>query len=160
MQGRAEVKWERSPPPPKPSNNFLASLAQSSEVLPDAAQYVLDINGSTIPYPSYGTMTVRLVDSSTGMTVASRVFDWVRSGTLIRAKYPDSINQWAYSYGESADSVNYELTKFASSYGGGMQRIAGASSYEGSTISSYSSQFYGGPTCTTYPSPHLCQDDR
>lgn len=151
-----EVKWEKGGGGTPQS--LLRMALSSSDTLPDAAQYSLDVSGSTVPYPSSGWMTVYLKDSAKGYVVASADFAWSRSGNLIRAKDPDAINAWAYANAGTADTVAYELHKFTSSYGPGMQTIAGASSYEGVRITSYQTNFYGGPDCTRYPSPHLCRD--
>lgn len=151
-----EVRWGPPPPPMDPESLMPSILANAT--LPDAALHVLDVSSSTIPIPTSGTMTVRLVDSRSGKIVASQMFAWEGIRGRIRAKDPNAINDWAYRNLGTADTLKYELTKFHSAYGSGPQRISGTSTYEGVPVAGFSSQFYGGPACTTYPSPHLCQE--
>lgn len=151
-----EVKWEGGGSGP---NKLLASLLNSSSQIPDAAQFAMDISGSTIPYPSSGTGTVFLKNSATGTVVAARSFNWIRSGNIIRAQSPDAINSWAYSNIGNSDSVSYELSRFNSNYGPGLQTIASTGRYEGTTVAAHSATFYGGRDCIHHPSPLLCRDD-
>lgn len=122
------------------SQSLIASMLSASEAA-DAAQFVVDVSGSTVPYPSQGTVTVSLVESSTGTVQASRLFDWTRSGNTIRLVDPNAVNAWAAANGGSADAMRYRLTKFQSDYGLGSQTIAVSSAYEGVTNASAVSTF-------------------
>jgi hypothetical protein len=117
---------------------------------------MLDLSASTVPIPTSGTMTLRLIDSRNNKLIASQVFAWVGTQGRIRPKNPDAINEWAYRNLGTADTLQYELTKFYSAYGPGLQRIAATSAYDGVVISEFSSTFYSNAPCTTYPSPHTC----
>lgn len=122
------------------SQSLMASLLSASEAA-DAAQFVVDVSGSTVPYPAQSTVTVSLVDSSSGAVQASRLFDWTKSGNTIRLVDPNAVNAWAAANGGSADTMRYRLTKFQSDYGSGSQTIAVRSAYEGVTNASAVSTF-------------------
>jgi len=146
------------PPPPKDPQSLMPSIL-ASETLPDAALHVLDLSSSSIPIPTSGTMTAQLIDSRSGKVVASQVFAWVGTQGRIRAKDPNAMNDWAYRNLGSADTLRVDLTRFYSAFGSGPQRFSGTSIYEGMSIAGFSSQFYGGSPCTTYPSPHTCSQN-
>lgn len=152
----AEARWEGGG---QQQQKFVANLLSAMSIAPDAASYTLDVAGSTIPYPTTGTLIVVLKDSTTGSVQAAQSFAWVRAGTIIRAADPDAVNNWAYANAGTADTISYELTRFNSSYGSGQQVIAGNSKYDGATQTTYSVVFDGGRNCIKDPSPLLCQKD-
>ncbi|WP_186468536.1 hypothetical protein, partial [Xanthomonas vasicola] len=61
-------------------------------IVADAQSYELDTSGSTIPYPSRGDFVVTLSNSATGAVQASRVFSWVKVGTLLKAEDPNALS--------------------------------------------------------------------
>ncbi|WP_369040061.1 hypothetical protein [Stenotrophomonas maltophilia] len=147
-----EVIWESDGGGKKSIYNSLISSLSS---IPDAATFELDTSGSTIPYPATGSVVLRVKNSSTGVISASQTFAWVRTGTLIRAADPSAVNAWIYSNVGNGDSMSYDLVPFHSSYGDGLQVIAGQAKQEGVTKASYYLEF-AGRDCVNHPSPHLC----
>lgn len=149
-----EAKWEGG----ERKGGVLDALLARSALAPDAKSYVLDISGSTIPYPATGTMNVVLSNGGNGQVVSSRLFAWTRSGNSIHARDPDQINEWAYANGAGADSVRYEIIPFRSNFGSGTQTIAGISSYEGRELNRFSVVFDGTPDCPGYPTDTECRE--
>jgi len=134
---------------PPGAQRILGMLAAAAGATPlDAGAYELDVTGSTIPYPSKGTMMVTLQRSADASTVSAKQFSWVRVGNVIRATDPDAINEWAYANAADADSVGYAIDPFRSNYAPGLQTIAAASKYEGATETSFSETFLAGAGCT------------
>lgn len=149
-----EARWEGG----ERRGSLLYHLLSRTGVAPDSQGYVLDISDSTVPYPAHGQMEVIMSNAATGRVVASRRFDWVRSGNVIRARDPDEVNRWAYANAGDADTLGYELDPFVSSYGPGRQVIAGASSYEGQELNRFAVVFDGTPDCPGYPTVSPCRE--
>lgn len=101
---------------------------------------------------------MKLVRSSDGNVVASRSFEWVRTGAIIRFADPDAVNDWAYAYAEDADTLAYDTGDFSSSFAG-YQTMKLAQKYENVTQASDITTVYGGRDCSEYPSPDLCRAD-
>lgn len=78
----------------------------------DAANFSIDLGGSTVGTPSSGNVTVSLVDSSTNSVQAAQVFAWIRSGERLYFTDPTQVNVWAGANTGSADSVAYQLHQF------------------------------------------------
>lgn len=133
------------------------ALFALSDVVPDAAQFTLDTAGSTIPYPSTGSVNVILTDSRTGVIQGAKVFPWVRSGSVIRLQNPDAVNSWAMQHAGTANQLDYKLLPFASSCGPGLQTLSLTAKNEDVTLASVTKTFQG--PCTRYPSPYQCQLD-
>jgi hypothetical protein len=125
-------------------------LLAAAEVI-DAAQFTLDVGGSTISYPSTGTATLILKNAS-GTVIATRDFGWRRAGTVVRLADPDAVNTWALAR-SGVQTLDYKLKPFPLIAGYGEQRIVVRSLYEGVETASSSSSFY---RCTIYPSPYSC----
>ncbi|WP_152249585.1 hypothetical protein [Xanthomonas maliensis] len=147
----AEATWERGGP-------MMAMAMDVMNIVADAQSYELDTSGSTIPYPSRGDFVVTLSNSATGAVQASRVFSWVKVGTLLKAQDPNAINDWAYANSSSADKITYDVVRFRSNYAAGPQVIAGQSKYEGSTQATYSVAF-DGTSCPRVPTPTPCNNN-
>lgn len=144
----AEATWERGGP------MFVAAL-EALNITADAQNYELDTAGSTIPYPAQGDFLVTLSSSATGAVQAARTFRWIKTGTVLRAEDPNSINEWAYANSGNSDKITYEVVRFRSNYASGQQVIAGQSKYEGSTQATYSVVF-DGTSCPRIPTPTPC----
>ncbi|MFL8004690.1 hypothetical protein Q5N24_005505, partial [Xanthomonas vasicola] len=147
----AEATWERGGP-------MMAMAMDVMNIVADAQSYELDTSGSTIPYPSRGDFVVTLSNSATGAVQASRVFSWVKVGTLLKAEDPNAINDWAYANSSNADKITYDVVRFRSNYAAGPQVIAGQSKYEGSTQATYSVAF-DGTSCPRVPTPTPCHNN-
>lgn len=143
----AEVIWEGGG-----KRNFLAQLVNA---LPDAASFQLDTSGSTIPYPSSGSVTLQVKNSASGAIVAAQQFQWVKTGTVIKLANADSANNWLYANMGEGDALSYDLVPFRSRYGAGPQVIAGQAKYEGATQASYTVQFSGG-SCSIHNTNQPC----
>ena len=136
--------------------NFrFANMQLVASAVADAAQFEVDVSGSTIPYPSTGTVNIILTNSSTGTTVAAHVFGWTKSGNIIRLSDPNGVNTWATANAGSADTVTYRMVKFQSNYAPGNQTIAVKSKYEGVVKASATTTF---EACTPpgQHSPYPC----
>ena len=118
--------------PLAPKGDFAKAVAAGIGSI-DAGAFTLDVGDSTVTVPATGDVTVELIDSSTGLAQASRVFPWVRSGTVIRLQDPATVNAWAQASAGSADSVEYNLHKFQTDETPGWNTLAVASIYEGQT---------------------------
>jgi hypothetical protein len=140
--------------PVGPIKRLLASAMMATTTVPDAAQFYIDTTGSTVAYPATGTVTITLIDSTTGSVQAAKLFGWTRYGNQLKLTDPNAVNTWASAYG-NADSMKYSLTRFQSNYGIGNQTIAVASNYEGSVTATSSSTFYSCTKPGVY-SPQLC----
>lgn len=137
-------------------SNKLTTLAQkisSFSVIPDAAQFALNISGSTIAYPLTGSAILTLRNADTDSIVASKSFNWYRSGNTIKLSDPDTVNAWALSAGSSANELTYKLTPFPLSSGYGQQTVSVQSVYEGSVTAASTTTYY---RCSPYPSPYAC----
>lgn len=118
--------------PLAPKGDFAKALATVIGSV-DAGAFTLDVSDSTVTVPTTGYVTVKLIDSSTGSVQASKVFPWIRSGTLISLADPMAVNVWAEANAGSANSVEYNLHKFQTSESPGWNTLAVASNYEGQT---------------------------
>lgn len=92
----------------------------------DAGAFSLDMSDSTVAVPSTGSLTVRLINSASGITRASRIFPWKRVGMNIVLTDPASVNAWAINNGGDADSVTYDLLPFVTSESPGWNTLAAA----------------------------------
>lgn len=138
------------------SGNKLTTLAQKMAIaadVADAAQFSIDVSGSTILYPATGIVTLTLKNTASGTTLATTDFDWTRSGSIIKLTDPDAVNNWALASGGSANELSYKIKPFPMSSGYGQQVISVQSTYEGNVTASASSTYY---RCTSYPSPYAC----
>lgn len=133
---------------------LLALLTLADEV-PDAADFTMDVSGSTVPFPSTGSMNIILTDSSTGIIQGSHVFPWVRTGTVIRLQNADAVNDWVIANAGTTDTIDFKIVPFAANLDPGPQTLAVAAKNEGVTLASFSKTISGG--CTSYPSPYQCQ---
>lgn len=134
----------------------MVSLAQRVMVaadVADAAQFSIDVSGSTIAYPATGTVTLVLKNADTGIVRATQVFNWTRSGNLLKLSNPDAVNDWALANGGDANELTYKLNRFPMNSGYGEQLISVKSKYEDTVTASATSTYY---RCTTYPSPYQC----
>lgn len=121
--------------------------------VPDASQFELDLCGSTVTYPSTGTVTLTLFNTTTNTAVAARQFAWYRSGNTLRLSDPNAVNAWAASDGGNANELRYTLARTDVAANPGENVITVTSKYQGSQTATSSSSFV---RCTTYPSPYLC----
>lgn len=124
-------------------STLAASIIASGGVF-DAAQFNMNLAGSTVGVPSAGLVTIRLVDSRNGITQAARVFPWNRTGGTLALAGPDGVNAWIISSGGSADSLAYELHPFQTSGQAASNVLAVAIRYEGQTRASSSVSMGGG----------------
>ena len=85
-------------------------------------------------------MLLKLVDSSTGVTIASRNFGWYRSGGVPLLSNPTEVNNWAMASAGAADSIFYETAAFLTSEGTGTNNLVMSDVYENEqlTYSAYS----------------------
>lgn len=134
------------------NRSLAARMLTSTQVL-DAADFEIDVSGSTISYPSTGKVTLTLKDRSTGAVQAARQFDWVRTNNILRLDDPDAVNVWAASEGGSANDLSYKLARFDSAAPPGEHVISTKSKYLGQVTATSTSHF---SICTPYPSPYPC----
>ncbi len=111
-----------------------------SSVPIDAAGVVLDTSGSTIAYPSTGTVTLSLFNAS-GAVVASKSFPWVRSGAGLIFSSPAAVNQWESANNNGVSQINYQLAPFTAGFLAGTNTMSIATTYQGVTLSHFSSTF-------------------
>jgi hypothetical protein len=123
----------------KQSNTTLENILVSSETF-DAAQWKVTLGGSNVSVPAYGTVLLKLVDSSAGVTAASRNFGWYRSGSVLLLSNPREVNNWAIANAGTADSIFYETAPFLTSEGTGTNNLVMSDVYENEqlTYSAYS----------------------
>lgn len=106
----------------------------------DATGVVLDTSGSTIAYPSSGTVTVSLYNSS-GSVMASRSFPWVLRGTGLVFANPNVVNQWESANNNGITQIKYQLAPFTAGYAAGTNTMAIATNYQGVTLTRFSTTF-------------------
>lgn len=116
-------------------STILQMIAQSASVM-DAAQFSIDVSGSTVIVPANGLVTIKLIHSQTGAIQAQNTFSWVKSGTDLVLVNPNAVNSWAMSQGGTADSMDYALHPFTVSQGPGSNQLQAATQYEGTTYAS------------------------
>lgn len=78
----------------------------------DAANFSIDLNGSTVGAPASGNVTISLVSSSTNSVQAAQVFAWIRSGSRLYLSNPTQVNAWAQANAGNADTLAYQLHPF------------------------------------------------
>lgn len=127
-------------------------LASAAEV-PDAARFEIDVSGSSVAFPANGSVTLQLFDPQQGVTIASRQFQWHRTGNILRLVDPDGANTWAAAESGPATELRYDLATFDVGAAPGPNTIAAASRYGGATKAASVSDFQ---VCTKYPSPYQC----
>src|SRR3546814_13143510 len=71
----------------------------------DANSVVIDTSGSTVTIPNYGNITLKLVDSTSGLVFAARTFGWNKVGGEIKLSDPYSVNAWIQENGKDRKSV-------------------------------------------------------
>lgn len=135
------------------SNGRLADKMLASSAPWDAADFVLDVSGSTVHYPSTGRVTLTLIDRSTDVVQAARQFDWVRNGSILRLVDPDTVNAWAATEGGTANDLTYKLARFETGAPPGDHIASVKSKYQGQVTASATTHF---SVCTPYPSPYQC----
>lgn len=149
--GNCTVRGEISGTLPlAPKGDFAAMMASVVGSV-DAGSFYLDVSDSTVTVPASGYVTVGLVDSGTGTTLASRVFPWIRSGTVITLGDPEAVNAWATSNGGIADSVKYDLHQFQAEESPGWNTLAIAAEYEGATEAFATTTWKGAQFCPNDP---------
>ncbi len=129
-------------------------LSLASTEIPDAADFAIDISGSSVAFPGAGITKLRLVDEATGVEVASRDFAWMRAGDTLRLSDPNAVNAWVASDGGSATSLRYTMGQIDVGAKPGPNTISVASQYKGVSRAAASSDFVA---CTIYPSPYPCR---
>lgn len=125
------------------SISFPTNLAQArvlANVPIDAAGVLLDTSGSTITYPSTGTVILSLYNAS-GSVLASKSFPWVLSGTALVFANPAAVNQWESANSNGVTQVNYQLTPFTAGYAAGTNTMSIATTYQGLTLARATSTF-------------------
>lgn len=123
-------------------STLLQMVAQSTSVM-DAAQFSIDVSGSTVGVPSNGLVTIKLIHSQTGAVQAQNTFSWVKSGTDLVLVNPNAVNSWAMSQGGTADSIDYALHPFTVTQGLGSNQLQAQTQYEGTTYASASAVWSG-----------------
>jgi hypothetical protein len=120
----------------------------------DAAQFAMDISGSTIPVPMEGASTLTFKDSRTGQVLASAEFRWIRAGNLLKLADPDAVNTWVMTHGAAADMLTFDTKPFPVESANRLRRFKVKMMYEGREMASSSSLHYlctpsaAGPPCT------------
>lgn len=117
----------------------------SSEAVFDAAQFSLDVSGSTVGLPSNGQVTIYLKNSNVGSIQSSRAWAWTRLGSDLVLSNPDAVNEWVLAESGSADSVEYALHPFATTESPDGNILKLSAQYEGTTYASSSSYWEGRP---------------
>lgn len=115
----------------------------------DAANFSIDLDGTTVGTPAFGNVTISLVDSSTHSVQAAQVFTWVKSGARLYLADPAQVNSWAQLNAGSANSVAYGLHQFdVTGVTGGDNMFSATSEYAGVpravSISTFSGRVSGG----------------
>jgi len=118
-------------------------LLKSTGVV-DAAQLKIDVSGSSVQTPSTGLVTIKLIDSSTGVMQSAGTFPWVKSGNNLVLSNPDAVNSWATANGGTADSMEYELHPFAVNQSQGTNTLQVGANYEGTTYAVSTTTWHGG----------------
>lgn len=129
-------------------------LSMAATEIPDAAEFAIDISGSSVAFPGAGVTTLRLVNEAMGVEVASRQFSWVRIGNTLRLNDPGAVNAWVASDGGSATTLRYSMGQIQVGASPGPNTINVASQYRGISRASASSDFVA---CTIYASPYPCR---
>jgi len=149
--GNCTVRGEISGTLPlAPEGGFAAIMAAVVGSI-DAGSFYLDVSDSTVVVPATGYVTVGLVDSVTGTTQTSKVFPWIRSGSVIALRDPTAVNTWATANGGVADSVKYDLHQFQADESPGWNTLAIAAEYEGATEAFATTTWKGAQLCPNDP---------
>ena len=106
-----------------------------------AAQFSIDVSGSSVPTPGSGHATIILIDSCSGATQAARTFNWIKVGSAIVLQSPHAVNEWAMAQGRSSDSVRYFLHPFAVEESSGWNTRQVAATYDGATYATSTSSW-------------------
>lgn len=122
----------------------LLETAFSGTLVPDAAQFAIDVGDTAARIPTTGLVTLRLADSETGAIRASQVTAWVRTGTEIKLANPDNVNAWAMNTGGSVDTLTYSVHPFAVTSSPGANTLTVHAEYEGVQRASASSTWESG----------------
>lgn len=119
----------------------------------DANSVMIDTSGSTVTIPTFGNITLKLVDSTSGFVFAARTFGWNKVGGDIKFSDPYSVNAWIQDNGSGADDLQYALAPFAVAEAVGLNTFATAVTYAGEVqaASTYTWTGSGGGAC------NLCQ---
>lgn len=131
----------------KSGSKTLLDLATSSSQVFDAALFSIDVGASAPSVPGVGFVTLELVDSSTGIVQAARVFSWQKSGADLVLSDPDSVNSWAMTEGGTADSIRYQLHPFTVAQAPGQNTLVVSSQYEGVTNATATTSWNSGGGC-------------
>lgn len=145
-KGSITAKWKRNQTEQygdHAQSGLTSRMMQSSNVI-DAAQFSLDVGGSSVVLPSAGLVTLTLVDSATGQTQTTGTFAWRKYGDDLVFSDPNAVNDWAYSQGGTADSLHYALQPFNVVANTGSNRFEVATQYEGQTYATASTTWYSG----------------
>ncbi|MDX2299873.1 MAG: hypothetical protein NW204_09125 [Xanthomonadaceae bacterium] len=134
-------------------DTYLTAATASNLLEVDASAVVIDTSNSSIAIPASGNLTLKLVNSTSGYTLAARTFSWVKHGSEITLADPNSANVWIQENGVNADDLQYELAPFAIAEESGSNTFVTAVSYAGETqaSSTFTWTGSGGGTC------RLCQ---
>lgn len=123
---------------PSFARRTMNSIILASTDVPDAANFVVDVDGSTIAYPASGQALLTLRDEATGVVQATSTFAWYRTGTQIRLVDPDAVNNWTINSSGSATALEYDLMPFGIPATHTQETVVVSSVYEGQvTASSY-----------------------
>lgn len=128
-QSKCEVHGKMSGTIGSDSRGLINMMSLSSII--DASDFQIDTSGSSVPYPTHGTVTVSLMDASNNSVQAAKLFSWSRSGNIITLDNPGVVNQWASNNQGNADSIAYRLTPFISNYGAGEHTLHADAKYKG-----------------------------
>lgn len=132
---RGEIKKQKGQ-----QRSLLENMLASS-VTWDAAQFSIDVSGSSVPTPVSGHVTIDLVDSYSGSAQATRTFTWIKVGSAIVLQHPDAVNEWAMAQGGSANSVKYFLHPFAVDEATGWNTLQVAATYDGAAYATSTSNW-------------------
>lgn len=149
--GNCTVRGEISGTLPLAPKGELAAMMAGVIGSVDAGSFSLDVSDSSVTVPATGYVTVSLVDSASGMTQASKVFPWARSGSVIALSDPAAVSAWATANGGTADSVDYDLHSFQTTETPGWNTLAIAAEYEGMTEAFSTTTWKGAQLCPNDP---------
>lgn len=138
--------------PPRGNSAPLSERLLHSASVVDAADFELDVSGSSFSYPASGAVTLILTDRATNSIQAARQFGWVRTGTILRLADPDAVNDWAAAEGGTANDLTYKLAPVSARVPG--EHFASIKTrYDGVVRATATTTF---TVCTKHPSPYPC----
>ena len=121
----------------------------------DAVQYSVDTLGSTGNIPGTGKLHL-LLHNENGFPVASKAFDWYRSGTNLWTENATAVNQWVHSHDQIAEPI-YEITtvvEYVVPAESGTNVTEGDAVYNGDVVASASaSAYYNSTGCHSISGP-------